>query len=196
MNRLVLILALLGIFLVTAGLNFVLRSDRTRPNWEYAPQMAHSPRANAFAVSTVFADGKTLREPPQGTSPRGLQSLHYAATPEDALRAGAELASPVSAEDRAAVDRGAFVFTTFCAPCHGAGGRGDGPVARRGYPPPPSLLLEHAIAMPDGQIFHVLTYGQGNMPSYASQLSREDRWSSIAYLRTLQHPAVDPGGTP
>ena len=40
--------------------------------------------------------------------------------------------------------------------------------------------------MKAGQMFHVLTFGQNNMPSYASQLSREDRWNAIAYVRTLQ----------
>jgi mono/diheme cytochrome c family protein len=51
---------------------------------------------------------------------------------------------------------------------------------------PPSLLAEHALKMKDGQMFHVLTFGQNNMPSYASQLSREDRWSVIGFVRSLQ----------
>lgn len=45
-------------------------------------------------------------------------------------------------------------------------------------------------------MFHILTYGQNNMPSYASQLSRQDRWNVIAYLRTLQataSPVAAPG---
>src|SRR5205823_12508017 len=70
--------------------------------------------------------------------------------------------------------------------CHGVGGAGNGPVAQRGYPPPPSLLAEHVLKMKDGQLFHVLTYGQNNMPSYASQLSREDRWNVILYVRSMQ----------
>jgi mono/diheme cytochrome c family protein len=40
--------------------------------------------------------------------------------------------------------------------------------------------------MKDGQIFHVLNFGQGNMSSYASQISREDRWKVILYVRSLQ----------
>lgn len=64
-----------------------------------------------------------------------------------------------------------------------------GPVAQRGYPPPPSLLAEHAQKMKDGQLFHILTYGQNNMPSYAGQLSRDDRWNVVLYVRTLQATA-------
>lgn len=115
--------------------------------------------------------------------------LHYAATPADALRAGEELASPLEPGNVRARERGAFVFANFCAVCHGAGGAGMGPVAQRGYPPPPSLLAEHAQKMKDGQLFHILTYGQNNMPSYASQLSRADRWNVVLYVRTLQAAA-------
>ena len=46
------------------------------------------------------------------------------------------------------------------------------------------------MKMKDGQLFHVLTYGQNNMPSYASQLSREDRWNAILYVRTMQAAAT------
>ena len=66
-----------------------------------------------------------------------------------------------------------------------------GPVAQRGYPPPPSLLAEHAQKMKDGQLFHILTYGQNNMPSYASQLSRDDRWNVVLYVRTCR-PRLSP----
>jgi len=116
--------------------------------------------------------------------------LHYAATPQDALSAGEELNSPLGFDNVRARERGAFVFSNFCVVCHGAGGSGNGPVAQRGYPPPPSLLADHALKMKDGQLFHVLTYGQNNMPSYASQLSREDRWNAILYVRTLQAAAT------
>jgi mono/diheme cytochrome c family protein len=82
------------------------------------------------------------------------------------------------------------VFANFCAVCHGAGAAGNGTVPQRGYPAPPSLLVEHAIKMKDGQMFHVLTYGQNNMPSYASQLSRDDRWNVILYVRAMQKAAT------
>jgi mono/diheme cytochrome c family protein len=78
------------------------------------------------------------------------------------------------------------VYATFCQPCHGAGGKGDGPVALRGFPPPPSLLAGKAVSMDDAQIFAILTKGQGNMPSYASQMSAEDRRAAVAHVRLLQ----------
>jgi mono/diheme cytochrome c family protein len=55
-----------------------------------------------------------------------------------------------------------------------------------GFPPPPSLLSDRSLRMPDGQMFHILTYGQGNMPSIAAQLSEDDRWTAILHVRYLQ----------
>lgn len=173
---------------VTAS--WIFSSDPARPNFEFLPQMAHSPRYNAFAPNANFANGTTLQRPEPGAIARGSMPLRYAATPQDALRAGEELKSPFDLSNVRAQERGAFVFSNFCAICHGAGGTGNGPVAQRGYPPPPSLLAEHALKMKDGQLFHVLTYGQNNMPSYASQLSRDDRWNVILYVRTVQAAAA------
>ena len=190
MGRVVLNGSLFLAVLVSVGASWIFSSDPTKPNFEFIPQMAHSPRYNAFAPNPNFADGTTLQRPEPGTIARGSMPLHYAATPQDALRAGEDLTSPLDASNVRARERGAFVFSNFCAVCHGAGGTGNGAVAQRGYPPPPSLLAEHALKMKDGQLFHVLTYGQSNMPSYASQLSREDRWNAIQYVRAMQAAAA------
>ena len=40
--------------------------------------------------------------------------------------------------------------------------------------------------MPEGTMFHSITYGKGNMGSYASQLSREQRWMVIQYVKAHQ----------
>ena len=189
-GRVVLNSFLLLAVVTSVSASWIFSSDPTRPNFEFLPQMAHSPRYNAFAPNPNFADGTTLQRPEPGTIARGTMPLHYAATPQDALRAGEELTSPLDSGNVRARERGAFVFSNFCAVCHGAGGAGNGPVAQRGYPPPPSLLADHALKMKDGQLFHVLTYGQNNMPSYASQLSREDRWNAILYVRTMQAAAT------
>jgi mono/diheme cytochrome c family protein len=38
----------------------------------------------------------------------------------------------------------------------------------------------------DGQIFHIITYGQKNMPALAAQVLREDRWKAALYIRSMQ----------
>ena len=178
-------LLLVGLF----GFDRWAASDSSQPNFEFLPQMAHAPRYNAFAANPNFADGKPLQSPVPGTIARGELPLHYAAAPADAVRAGEELLNPVPAGHIRARARGEQVFRNFCLPCHGADARGMGPVTQRGVPPPPSLLATHAMQMKDGQLFHILTYGQNNMASYASQLSRDDRWNVIVYVRSLQAAA-------
>lgn len=190
---------LLAALLMSLGLHWTMSRDPARPNFDFLPQMAHSARYNAFSPNPDFPDGKTLQLPVPGTIPRGdFLPLRYQASPAEALRAGEQLQNPLAPASAPGLERGAFVFTVFCRECHGNAGRGDGPVALRGFPAPPSLLADHALRMKDGQIFHILTYGQGNMPSYAGQLSREDRWKVVLYVRSLQKqatPAVA-GGRP
>jgi mono/diheme cytochrome c family protein len=181
----------LGIgLLVLVALNWGLGDDRSRPNDEMMPEMVHSVPYNSYAPNPIFADGATLQRPVPGTIARGHLPLHYKATPEDAVRAGLELANPVAADDAQARRRGPVLFSQYCQVCHGPAGQGDGPVAKRGMPPPPPLTADKTRLMKDGQMFHVLTYGQGNMASYASQLSREDRWNVILHVRELQKQAA------
>lgn len=170
--------------------SWFLRGSAAKTNYEFLPDMAHSPRYSAYAQNQNFPDGKTMQSPPAESIARGHMPLHYAATQADALRAGEELVNPLGTGNQNSVQRGAKVFANFCAVCHGADAGGMGPVAQRGFPPPPSLLLPHALQMKDGQMFHVLTYGQNNMPSYASQLNPQDRWNVITYVRSLQAPAM------
>lgn len=181
--------ALLFALIVVAGVSWFLRADAARPNAEFMPDMAHSERYNAYSANPDFADGKTLQPSPRGTIARGHMPLLYTATAQDAVRAGEELTNPYAANANV-VQRGAFVFANYCAVCHGGDGKGMGPVAQRGYPPPPSLLAQRARNIKDGQMFHVLTFGQNNMPSYAGQLSRDDRWIAILYVRSLQQQTL------
>jgi mono/diheme cytochrome c family protein len=198
MSRQGLNFVLLAAFLASLGLNWMLHAQPSQPNREFIPEMVRTPRFNAYSANPNFADGKTLQTPVAGTIPRGFLPLHFAATPEDAVRAGDTLQSAVRLDDAQVVSRGAVVFSNFCTPCHGGTGKGDGLVVQRGYPAPPSLYADNARKIKDGQIFHILTYGQKNMPAYASQLSPEDRWNVIAFVRSLQKQTapIRTGGQP
>ncbi len=188
MNR-----SVLNVFLILANATvlslFALPGkDPSRPYVEFWPeaQMSRTPAYKSFTANANFADGMTLRSPPPNTLARGQLALRYEATPADALRAGLELRNPFSADDAARLQRGATIFASFCQVCHGPTGLGNGPVTQHGFPAPPSLLADRAMQMKDGQMFHVLTYGQGNMSSYAGQLSSDDRWCVVLHVRKLQ----------
>lgn len=175
-----------GVLLV---LHLSLRPDPSERGVDVLPGMVDSVPADSFAANAAFAGGPTLRSPPEGTISRGLPPERMVPTKEDAARAAATLANPFTPDDAAALARGRKVFATYCAPCHGAGGLGDGTVAKRGFPPPPSLLAENARAMKDGQVYHVITAGQVNMPAYGDLVDRADRWKAVLYVRSLQAAA-------
>ncbi|HWR14138.1 MAG TPA: cytochrome c [Terriglobales bacterium] len=181
---------LLLLLVAVASTSWFLRSSVSNTNYEFLPDMAHSPRFAAYSSNPNFSDGQTLQAPPTGTIPREHQVLHYTSAQADALRAGAELSNPYGPGTNNSLQRGAKVFGNYCVVCHGSDGAGMGPVAQRGFPPPPSLLLPHAVQMRDGQMFHVLTYGQNNMPAYASQLTEEDRWNVITHVRSMQNASL------
>lgn len=204
LNRLNIVLCVL-LVAVTVSVA-VLRRDPSRPNFEFLPEMKRSTASHAFSASDVFANGRTMQSPVSGTLARGDLPLYFDASKSDAERAGRELRNPFAdtadadfgsdkpvdadadpaADFRASVRRGAGVFNIYCICCHGPRGAGDGPVAKRGFPPPPSLTTGKSREMPDGRLFHILTWGQGSMSPMASQLSRAQRWDAINYVRSLQ----------
>lgn len=186
-NRVNLTLAAL-LLLVCASI-LLGQSDLSRPNFEFLPDMKYSPAYGAYAPNPNFANGQTLQPPVPGTLARGETPLHFRATPEDAKRAGEELALPALKSEKEvakALRRGEAVYRTICLACHGPQGAGDGTVVARGFPPPPSLLTGNSIDMRDGQLFHILTFGQKNMPGFASRLTPENRWDVIRHVRKMQ----------
>ena len=177
----------LGIVLCLGTIYFLQR-DPSEPNYELIPerQMARSPAFGAFSPNPNFADGMTLRQPVAGTIAQGLKPFPYGPGPTEAARAGKELRSPLSPGNPEARRHGAFLYVTYCQTCHGETGLGDGPVSRRGFPAPLSFLTTQALDMQDGEMYHILTHGKGNMPAHAFQLSPSDRWSVILQVRFLQ----------
>ena len=175
----------LGVALaVSIGLNVVswaARRPGARPNFEYFPDMARTARYNAYEENHNFPDGMTLRAPVPGTIPRGLPPL--------TVGDQSSLQNPYSAGNRVAAARGAFVFATFCEPCHDAKALGRGPVVLHGFAPPPPLSRGQTQDKTDAQLFQVVTDGINTMPPYASQLSREDRWKVILHVRSFRRPA-------
>jgi mono/diheme cytochrome c family protein len=180
---------LFGLLLLTALAAWASHRDPAYPGYEFIPDMARSVPYDAYAPNPVTRDGKTLQPPVAGTIAwGGPLPFHYAATPEDALRAGRELRNPLPAS-QAVLARGRVVYQTFCAVCHGVRGAGDGPLIPK-FPNPPTYTSGHLLDMPDGQIFHVITRGSGMMPAYGGQIAPEDRWKAVHWLRTLQGQAL------
>jgi putative copper resistance protein D len=85
------------------------------------------------------------------------------------------------------VASGIRLFKENCSMCHGENGYGDGPLASQLSKPPANLTEPHTAFHTAGDIFWWLTYGKppGIMPAFRDQLSEDERWDLINYLRIL-----------
>lgn len=148
-------------------------------------RMLDQKRADPYEPNDFFPDGKTMQRPPPGTIPydeRGVRS-----DVEDGTVNGAFVASIPIPVTRPMVENGRRQFDVFCAPCHGTLGDGAGPVAfNMRLRKPPSLVDAPVTAYPPGRIYATIAVGYGLMPSYATQLDIDDRWSVVAYVQALQ----------
>jgi mono/diheme cytochrome c family protein len=82
---------------------------------------------------------------------------------------------------------GRDLYRLRCAACHGAEGRGDGPVAASLNPRPTNFVdsTQHS-ARTDSAVAEVIMRGRGAMPAFERMLTRVQVDSVVAYLRTLQ----------
>jgi hypothetical protein len=133
------------------------------------------------AASTLFRDGIGMRQPVLGTVARGFLPYAFKGKPEEA---GKSLANPLPVTQKV-LDLGREKYLTFCSPCHGNFGRGDSRLNGQ-FPNPPTLHSDKVREWSDGSIYHVITEGQNVMPSYAAQVSRDERWAIVHYIRVLQ----------
>ncbi len=145
-------------------------------NW-----MMDQPKLSAQQQSPIFADGFGMRQPVAGTIARGSMVYQFKGQPD---LAGVKLVNPIPIS-KESLALGQVKFDIYCSPCHGY--NADGVSRLRGqFPNPPSLHSDKVRNWSDGRIFAVITEGQNTMPSYSSQLSFDERWAVINYLRALQ----------
>ncbi|MEE8403809.1 MAG: cytochrome c [candidate division Zixibacteria bacterium] len=149
------------------------------------PNMDDQPRFNAQKASGFFEDGRAMRDPIEGTLPRGFlreDVIYY--TGKDA--SGKLVKKSPVAPTMEILKRGQERFNIYCSPCHSRLGDGKGMVVQRGMFPPPTYHQARIRDIEDGHIFDVITNGIRNMPSYRSQIPVSDRWAIVNYLRVLQ----------
>jgi mono/diheme cytochrome c family protein len=97
------------------------------------------------------------------------------------------------------MNRGKWVYETYCLVCHGETGRGDGPVSVAGGGPFPgvrSLVTDTLSRKSDGYIYgnivNATGMGRGLMPRYGDKVRGTDRWDLVNYVRSLQVLARGP----
>jgi mono/diheme cytochrome c family protein len=103
--------------------------------------------------------------------------------PQDA----ADEKSPL-AESPELVAKGKKIFESKCRRCHGSTGVGNGPDADPDHPPGDLTDGRRASRNPDGVMFYKIWNGRSDpkMPAFKTDISREDVWTVIQYLKTLR----------
>lgn len=153
------------------------------------------PRERAYRPSDFYADGTAMRPPPKGTVPRerrtmnpvltaGISGYTGAMAPngERVVRYANKIPVPVTPS---LLTQGRKYYDITCGTCHGPYGDGRSIVGSQMALRPPPSLLDYSNRAP-GYIFEVATKGFGMMASYAAELTVEERWAVVAYIRALQ----------
>jgi copper transport protein len=93
--------------------------------------------------------------------------------------------------DAESISIGEFYYQQQCAVCHGEGGRGDGPAGLALSPRPADFGDGHLNIHPDGDLYYWIRNGIDGtaMPAFGEQLSSEDTWHLVNYLRRLSAQA-------
>jgi len=180
--------------------------------------MYNQPRYDTQERQPFFADQRSMRPQVEGTVSSEMElELTWAtgrtadgrqwvmSVPESVIIRGSTVL-PSTARGRIIpfIARGRDRYNIYCAPCHSLSGDGKGMVSRRANALGASGLVATSFHddrlrhMPDGQLFATITNGVRNMPSYAHNISVDDRWAIVHYVRALQlsqAPAAMPENT-
>jgi len=183
--------------LTAFALSSCVREEQS-PGYEYMPDMYRSPAVEAYVdygeVRDTIREPYNLtisaRKPVEGTVPMTdnfMNDMPYMIPNTQAgyQMAGDVLKSPFP-QNEEYVEMGKGIYTNFCVQCHGTEGLGNGPVVENGGHPAPQAYNGPLKDLPEGKMFHTLTYGKGAMGSHASQLTKAERWKVVAYVKHLQ----------
>jgi mono/diheme cytochrome c family protein len=172
------------------------RSEKSdKPHFHVIPDMDFQDYRGPQAPSEVFPDGTTERPPIGGTVARGDlrddDHLHRGLTDG---RWATSFPPELDLSQRA-IERGRERYGVYCTPCHGQSGDGLGMIHKRalavgaaatGWVQPSNLTEAGFVRQPHGQLFNTISHGIRTMPGYNAQISVEDRWNIVLYLRALQ----------
>lgn len=170
------------------------------PGHAYMPDMYYSRAYEAYGYNNVEGEYDSLRSrginynglTVPGTVARGEMMPTYVSGDTVGLKQADALVNPFKSEigNAKQIKEAERLYLVNCGICHGTALDGNGPLWKGGdgpYPAKPQVLNDaNAKGWTDGHMYHVITYGKGQMGSYASQLRPEQRWMVVNYIRTKQ----------
>ena len=166
-----------------------------KPPFEIFPDMNYQDKVKDQQPSAFFAAGAASRAPIPGTVAEEMPAqddywstgkwddTHYGTgiPVHDAVDGGLPLQI-----DAANMARGRERYTISCAPCHGDAGDGKGITSKYGLNGAASYHSDRLRTDADGDLFNTISNGKGQMLGYAYNISIDDRWSIVMYIRALQ----------
>ena len=159
--------------------------DLSKPNFDLIQDMMESPAIKPQEFDSGSPNHSGMRVPPEGTQPLGFVPYKYATDIDGAKGNKNPLAGRFD-EDTLKV--GIKYYTIHCSVCHGASGEGgaNNSIGAKMALKPPPLISDKIHGWTDGQIYHVITMGQGLMGPYASHIPEQYRWQVVNYVRSLR----------
>jgi mono/diheme cytochrome c family protein len=139
------------------------------------------PWSHDMARGRAVAPQTMMLAPPPNTLAVGRQPVM------DRIEADGRLTNPVAASPEV-LKQGRALFETYCAVCHGADGRGQGPVGKY-FSGIPNLSATAIQTYSDGLIYSIIREGGFSMPGYAETLSPRERWALVHMIRTFRQPS-------
>ena len=159
--------------------------NKTKPNYQYMPNMYESVGYETYGNYEVFPIGQEAMLPVKGTIPRGWMPYDF-----ENSNAGYQLAKDTlknpNRYTKENEEAGKELYDIYCAICHGEKGDGKGTLVKRekilGVPSYDDI----GRAITEGSIYHVMYYGINSMGSYASQTTEYERWQIVQYVQKLK----------
>lgn len=102
----------------------------------------------------------------------------------DAPATAGKVSNPV-ASNASSIAAGKIIYTKNCYDCHGKKGKGDGPKSGDLDKGPKDFTKAIFQDQSDGALYWKITEGRKPMPSFKKDLSNEQRWQVVNYVRTL-----------
>ena len=199
MNKILIITGIIITGIVLTSCNKIRRS----PGRAYMPDMYYSRAYETYASTENLkkAGANYNAMPVQGAIARGDMYPYTLPNDSAGYAQSASVKNPLpelSAKDYLEAAR---LYLVNCAICHGEKLDGNGPLFKGGdgpYTAKPATLVGDAKyeAMPEGTMFHSVTYGRNMMGSYAAQLTTKQRWMVIHYIKEKQKAAGGATTTP
>ena len=148
-------------------------------------EMADTGRFQPMDYNEFFKDGRMARAQPLGTVAQNqLRENEQLYTGMQHSKLSPTFPFEITEKT---LERGRDRFNIFCAPCHDGAGTGHGVAVQRGFEHGPETFHQQRLrdAAP-GYFYQAISNGFGLMNGYAAQITPEDRWAVVAYIRALQ----------